>query len=57
MEKRTLKQRLAKLWEYLAPAMSYRSKPGCTACLTPVMNEKGVPEVAHCSRWEEKTEE
>ena len=56
MEKRTLKEKLAKLWETIAPAMSYRSKPGCPTCMTPVMNEKGIPEVAHCSRWEEKEE-
>ena len=28
-EKKTLKQRLAALWEVLAPALSYRTKPGC----------------------------
>lgn len=56
MEKKTLKQRLARLWEAIAPALSYRSKPGCPTCMTPVMNEKGIPEVPHCSRWEEKEE-
>ena len=57
MEKQTFKEKLAKLWKTIAPAMSYRSKPGCFTCMTPVMNEKGIPEVAHCSRWEEKEEQ
>ncbi|MBR2048383.1 MAG: hypothetical protein IJ960_07260 [Oscillospiraceae bacterium] len=57
MEKLTMKEKLAKLWKTLSPALSYRSKPGCPTCMTPVMNENGIPEVAHCSRWEEKEEE
>lgn len=55
-EKKTLKEKLAKLWEVLAPAMSYRTKPGCPTCLTPIMDENGIPEVAHCSQWEQEKE-
>ena len=52
-EKKTLKQRLAALWEILAPALSYRTKPGCPTCITPIMDDEGKPVVPHCSRWEE----
>jgi hypothetical protein len=55
-EKKTLKEKLAKLWEVLAPALSYRTKPGCPTCLTPIMDENGIPEVAHCSQWDKKEE-
>lgn len=50
MEKLSLKERLKKLWEAIAPAMSYRSRPGCTTCLTPVMDENGKPVIPHCSQ-------
>ena len=51
MEKPSLKDRLKKLWEALAAALSYRTKPGCATCMTPVMDEDGKPVVAHCSQW------
>ena len=54
MEKATLKEKLAKLWEAIAPALSYRTKPGCPTCITPIMDETGKPEVPHCSRWTEQ---
>lgn len=54
MEKLSLKERLKKLWQLLMPALSYRSKPGCTTCLTPIMDETGKPVVRHCSQWEEE---
>ena len=54
MEKPTLKEKLKTLWETIAPAMSYRSKPGCTACMSPIMDESGKPAVPHCSQTQEK---
>ena len=57
MEKPSLKDRLKKLWEALAPALSYRTKPGCATCMTPVMDEDGKPVVAHCSQWEQGAQE
>lgn len=49
-QKKTLAQKLGELWDLIAPAMAYRTKPGCPTCLTPIMNEKGIPEIPHCSR-------
>ena len=57
MQKPSLKDRLKKLWEAVAPALSYRTKPGCATCMTPVMDENGKPVVDHCSRWQETQEE
>lgn len=51
MKQKSLKEKLKKLWETVAPALSYRTKPGCTACMTPVMDKDGKPVVAHCSQW------
>lgn len=48
------KEKLKALWEQLLPALSYRTKPGCPTCLTPIMDESGKPVVEHCSRWEQK---
>ena len=56
-QKKTLKEKLAALWKTLSPALSYRMKPGCATCLTPVMDENGIPEVPHCSKWEEEKPE
>ena len=52
MKKETLKDKLAKLWKLIGPAMSYRTKPGCATCMTPVMDKDGKPVVAHCSTWD-----
>lgn len=48
-KKKNLKETLRKLWEAIVPAMSYRAKPGCPSCITPVMDENGIPIVPHCS--------
>ncbi len=32
-----------KLVDYLRPAMAFRSKPGCTTCLTPILDNDGKP--------------
>ena len=57
MEKITWKDRLKKLWEVMAPAMSYRTKPGCPTCITPIMDESGKPAIPHCSQWTEQGSE
>ena len=56
-EKKTLKQRLAALWDAIWPALSYRTKPGCPTCLTPIMDENGKPIVPHCSQNQEHSGE
>lgn len=53
MEKTSWKEKLKKLWETVAPALSYRTKPGCPTCLTPIMDESGKPVVPHCSQTDE----
>lgn len=38
------------LWDMLKKNMAYRTAPGCTTCLGPIVDENGTPVVAHCSQ-------
>ena len=53
MAKITQSDRWQRLLEALKNAMSYRAKPGCPGCLSPVTDERGRPVVAHCSQTRE----
>lgn len=50
MEPQKEPTRRSRMIQALKSALSYRTKPGCPGCLTPIMDEKAKPIVPHCSQ-------